>query len=67
MNDEPLDVVLFLEDLQDFAKRYFYQKKDLLFMNPEDNLCVNYVPQQRAMQLRPCMIVMPQLSQHEIL
>ena len=36
-------------------------------MNPEDILCVNYVPQQRALRARPCMIFIPQLYQHEIL
>ena len=36
-------------------------------MNPDDILCVNYVPQHRALHVRPCMIVMPQLFQHEIL
>ena len=67
MKNEPLDDALFPEDVQDFAKRYFHQKKDLLFLNQNDILCVNYIPQQRAMHVRPCMIVMPQLYQHEIL
>ena len=64
---EPLEDTMFPEDVQDFARRYFHQKKDLLFLNPDDILCVNYVPQQRALHVRPCMIVMPQLYQHEIL
>ena len=67
MKNEPLDDTLFPEDVQDFAKRYYHQKKDLLFLNQNDILCVNYIPQQRAMHVRPSMIVMPQLYQHEIL
>ena len=67
MKNEPLDDTLFPEDVQDSAKRYYHQKKDLLFLNQNDILCVNYIPQQRAMHVRPCMIVMPQLYQHEIL
>ena len=42
-------------------------KKDQLFISPDGILCVNYVLQQRAMHVRPCMIVIPQLYQHEIL
>ena len=67
MKGEPLEDAMFPEDVQDFARRYFHQKKDLLFLNPDFILCVNYVPQQRALHVRPCMIVMPQLYQHEIL
>ena len=67
MKGEPLEDTIFPENVQDFARRYFHQKKDLLFLNPDDILCVNYVPQQRALHVRPCMIVMPQLYQHEIL
>ena len=67
MKKQPLEDSLFPEDVQDFAKRYFHQKKDLLFLNQNDILCVNYIPHQRAMHVRPCMIVMPQLYQHEIL
>ena len=67
MKNEPLEDPMFPDEIQDFAKRYYHQKKDLLFLNPDDILCVNYVPQQRALHVRPCMIVMPQLSQHEIL
>ena len=56
------------EDIQDFAKLYYHnQKKYLLFMKPDFILCVNYVPQQRAMHVRPCMIVMSQLCQHKVL
>ena len=67
MKNEPLEDPVFPDEVQDFAKRYYNQKKDLLFLNSDDILCVNYVPQQRAMHGRPCMIVMPQLFQHEIL
>ena len=63
MKNEPLDDSLFPEDVQDFAKRYYHQKKDLL---TRMIFCAS-IPQQRAMHVRPCMIVMPQLYQHEIL
>ena len=53
MKDEPLEDAMFLEDVQDFARRYFHQKKDLLFLNPDDILCVNYVPQQRPLHVQP--------------
>ena len=67
MKDEPLEDPIFPEDVQDFAERYYNQKKDMLFLNPDDIVCVNYVPQQRALHVPPCMIVMPQRYQHEIL
>ena len=67
MKNEPLEHILFPEDVQDIAKRYYHQKKDLLFLNQNDIKCVNYIPQQRAMHERPCMIFMPQLYQHEVL
>ena len=66
MENKPLEDPVFPDEVQDFAKRYYHQKKDSLFLNPDDILCVNYVPQQRALHVRPCMIVMPQLFQHEI-
>ena len=62
MKIEPLEDSMFPDEVQDFAKKYYNQKKDLLFLNPDDILCVNYVPQQRALHVRPCMIVMPQLE-----
>ena len=65
MRKEPLEDPVFPDEVQDFAKRYYIQKKDLLFLNSDDKLCVNYVPQQRALHVRPCMTVMPQLFQHE--
>ena len=67
MENEPLEDPVFHDEVQDFAKRYYHQKMDLLFLSPDDILCVNYVPQQRALHVRPCMIVMQPLFQHEIL
>ena len=67
INEEPLDDAVFPEDDQDFAKRYYYQKEDLRFMNQNDILCVYYTPQQRAMHVPLCLIFTPQLYQHEIL
>ena len=67
MKEETLDDTVFPEGVQDFAKQYYHQKKDLLFLKPDDVFCVNYISQQRVMHVRPCMIVMPQLYQHEIL
>ena len=67
MKNESLEHPVFPDEVQEFAKRYYSQKKDLLFLNTDDILRVNYVPQQRALHVRPCMIVMPQLFQHEIL
>ena len=67
MKNEPLEDAIFPEDVQSFARQYFYQKKDLLFLNPDDILWVNYVPKQRTLHVRPCMLVMPQLYHHEIL
>ena len=59
MKNEPLDDILFPEDVQDFAKRYYHQKKDSLFLNQNDISCISYIPQQRAMHVRSCMIVVP--------
>ena len=67
MKKESLEDSVFPGEVQEFAKRYYNQKKDLLFLNSDDILCVNYVPQQRALHVRLCMIIMPQLFQHEIL
>ena len=39
MKNEPRDDLVFPEDVQDFAKRYCHQKKDLLFLNPHDSVC----------------------------
>ena len=65
MKDEPMEDAIFPEDVKVFAKRYYNQKKDFLFLNPDDILCVNFVQQQHALHVRPCMLVMPQLYQHE--
>ena len=64
---ESLDNDVFPENVREFARNYFRQKKDLLFINKNDVLCVQYSPTQRPLHERPCMIIMPQLYQHEIL
>ena len=64
---EPIDHDIFPENVRKFARNYFLQKKDLLFINKNGVLCVQYSPTQRPLHERPCMIVMPQLYQHEIL
>ena len=58
---------IFPEDVRTFARNYFKQKKELLFLNSNGVLCVKYPPSQRPLHERPCMIVMPRLYQHEIL
>ena len=58
---------VFPEDVRAIARNCHKQKKDLLFINQNGVLCVKYPPQQRPLHERPCMIVMPQLYQHEIL
>ena len=63
---EELDGSVFPQDVQDFARRYYHKKKGLLLVNPNGILCVQYVPQQRPMHMRPSMIVMPKLYQYEI-
>ena len=64
---ESLDNDVFPENVREFARNYFLQKKDLLFINKNDVLCVQYSPTQRPLHERPCMIIMPQLYQQEIL
>ena len=64
---ESIDHDFFPDDVRAFARNYYKQKKDLLFVNQNGILCVEYPPQQRPLHERPCMIVMPQLYQHEIL
>ena len=64
---ESIDNDVFPENVREFARNYFRQKKDLLFINKNDVLCVQYSPTQRPLHERPCMIIMPQLYQHEIL
>ena len=64
---ESIDHDIFPEDVREFARNYLRQKKDLLFVNKNGVLCVQYPLTQRPLHERPCMIVMPQLYQHEIL
>ena len=64
---ESIDHDIFPENVREFARNYYRQKKDLLFINKNDVLCVRYSPNQRPLHERPCMIIMPQLYQHEIL
>ena len=65
--NESIDHDIFPENVREFARNYYRQKKDLLFINKNDILCVRYSPNQRPLHERPCMIIMPQLYQHEIL
>ena len=58
---------IFPEDVRAFARNYFKQKKELLFLSSNGVLCVKDPSQQRPLHEQPCMIVMPQLYQHEIL
>ena len=67
VNGETIDQDIFPEDVRAFAGNYFKQKKELLFLNSNSVLCVKYPLAQRPLHERPCMIVMPQLYQHEIL
>ena len=67
INKESLPDSLFPMDVREFARRYFHQKKDHLFVNQDEILCLRYTQEQRAIHSRPCMIVMPQLYQKEIL
>ena len=64
---ESIDHDIFPENVRAFAKNYYKQKKNLLLVNANGVLCVKYSKSQRALHERPCMIVMPQLYQHEIL
>ena len=64
---ESIDDDIFPENVRTFAKNYYKQKKNLLLINANGVLRVRYPKNQRALHERPCMIVMPQLYQHEIL
>ena len=64
---ESIDNDVFPENVREFARNYFRQKKGILFINKNDVLCVQYSPTQHPLHERPCMILMPQLYQHEIL
>ena len=65
--NESLDKDVFPENVRAFARNYYKQKKELLLTNPNGILCVKYPASQRALHERPCMIIMPQLYQYEIL
>ena len=67
VNNENIGQEIFPEDVRSFASNYFKQKKVLLFLNSNGVLCARYPPSQRLLHERPCMIVVPQLYQHEIL
>ena len=67
MNKEPLEDAVFPVDVERAGSALKSTKKDLLFIELGDLLCVNYVLQQRAMLVQPCMIIMLQLYKHEIL
>ena len=42
MNGETIDQDIFPEDVRAFARNYFKQKKELLFLNSNGVLCVKY-------------------------
>ena len=44
---ESIDHDIFPENVREFARNYYPQKKDLLFINKNDVLCVRYSPNQR--------------------
>ena len=44
---ESIDHDIFPENVREFARNYYRQKKDLLFINKNDVLCVRYSPNQR--------------------
>ena len=64
---ESIDHDIFPENVRTFARNYYKQKKNLLLVNTNGVLCIKNPKSQRALHERPCMIVMPQLYQHEIL
>ena len=67
VNNENIDQVIFPEDVRTFARNYFKQERDLLFINSNGLLCARYPSSQLPLHEHPCMIVVPQLYQHEIL
>ena len=67
VNGENIDQDMFPEDVRVFARNYFKQKKELQILNSNGVLCAKFPPSQRPLHERPCMIVLPQLYQHEIL
>ena len=66
VNNENIDQEIFPEDVRAFARNYFKRKKDQLFLNSNGVLSARYPPSQRQLHERPCMMVMPQLYQHEL-
>ena len=46
---ENIDQDIFPEDVRAFARNYFKQKKELLFLNSKGVLCVKYPPSQRPL------------------
>ena len=58
VHGEDISQDIFPEDVRTFARNYFKQKKELLFLNSNGFLCVKYPPSQRSLHERPCMIVM---------
>ena len=67
VNGENIDQDIFPEDVRAFARNYFKQKTELLFLNSNGVLCMKYPPAQCPLHERTCMIMIPQLYQHEIL
>ena len=62
---DSIDNKKFPENERVFSKNYYKQKKDLLLINANGVLYVMFPKNQRVLHTRPCMIIMPQLYQHE--
>ena len=67
VHGEGISQDIFPEDVRTFARNFFKQKKELLFLNSNGFLCVKYPPSQRPLHERPGLVVMPQFYRHEIL
>ena len=67
VHGEGISQDIFPEDVCTFARNYFKQKKELLFLNSNGVLCVKYPLSQRPLHEPSCKVLMPQLYQHEIL
>ena len=61
-----IDHDIFPEDVRAFARNYHKQKRSPVHQQKWGPLC-EVSPQQRPLHERPCIIVMPQLYQHESL
>ena len=60
--NQPIDHDKFPEDVREFPRNSFKQKKDLLFISSNGILCTRYPPTQRSLHERTLhMIVLPQL------